>query len=85
MQANEGMGLGTQPGYCSTWMTGVTWHSSLAEVPPPAVATPAAPSHSNAPHSATAAALEGAGGPIECKACGIEWVIFLPSNYDSSN
>lgn len=29
MQANEGMGLGTHPGYCRTWITGVTWHSSL--------------------------------------------------------
>ena len=27
-QANDGMGLGVQPGYCSTWITGVRWHSS---------------------------------------------------------
>ena len=24
------MGLGVQPGYCSTWMTGVRWHSSAS-------------------------------------------------------
>lgn len=28
VQAKLGIGLGTQPGYCSTCITGVTWHSS---------------------------------------------------------
>lgn len=28
MHAKLGIGLGTQPGYCKTWITGVTWHSS---------------------------------------------------------
>lgn len=32
MQAKLGIGLGTQPGYCRTWMTGVTRHSSLVAV-----------------------------------------------------
>lgn len=30
MHAKLGMGLGTHPGYCKTWITGVTWHSSAA-------------------------------------------------------
>ena len=36
VQAKEGMGLGTHPGYWSTCMTGVTWHSSpvLLSSPP---------------------------------------------------
>ena len=29
MHAKLGMGLGTHPGYCKTWITGVTWHSSV--------------------------------------------------------
>lgn len=29
MQAKEGIGFGTQPGYCNTCITGVTWQSSL--------------------------------------------------------
>lgn len=29
MQAKLGIGLGTHPGYWRTWITGVTWHSSL--------------------------------------------------------
>ena len=31
VQAKDGMGLGIQPGYCRTWMTGVRWHSSLRD------------------------------------------------------
>jgi hypothetical protein len=30
MHANDGIGFGTHPGYCSTWITGVNEHSSLA-------------------------------------------------------
>lgn len=29
MHAKEGIGFGTQPGYCNTCITGVTWQSSL--------------------------------------------------------
>lgn len=30
MHAKLGIGFGTHPGYCKTWITGVTWHSSAA-------------------------------------------------------
>ena len=30
-QANDGIGFGMHPGYCSTWITGVRWHSSPTE------------------------------------------------------
>lgn len=29
MHAKLGIGFGTQPGYCSTWITGVTSHKSV--------------------------------------------------------
>ncbi len=28
MQANDGIRFGKQPGYCKTWITGVSWQSS---------------------------------------------------------